>query len=683
MPKKKKIDWNKPENFLMQFTVENLDIENRTLELSITSETMALRWFGYLLLGHDPGECRLERVKTVGSFLFAHGRDPNYGLIPIGPILDVWLDESKSPRQYRAKLKFDDDEKSDLLFQKVQKGSLKGVSVGVRFYKVIEIEPNEEKRGFKGPFYLAIDWDISEISLEPIPELIVGVGLSMDETDEGAGIPGNLSDIKLEQEDNKMEFEVTRNGVKVKVKESELTSEERILLGLDQQTQNTDLNSQSSAANTQTIQDNKVQLAVERKRQQDIRALCETFNVSNEDRDRFLNGDFSVSDVQKFVLDKLSNERRGVPVATITVDERDKFRAAAIDGLTMRTGLELEKPAPGAQEFRGVSLLSLAEECAEKLTGKSFRRATPEEKIKAALGFNSDGQFMGASDFPNILSNVANKSMSTAYAAAPTTYQEWTRRGSLSDFKAASRLTLSYADELEEIKKNGEFKVVEYSEKGRTIQLGTYGARWGLNRQAIINDDLDALSLLPVREAVAARRLINKTVYKILTSNQQIDGDDLFHSTHGNLLTGAELSVAALGKMRAAMAKQKDISGKQVLNIRLANLIVPEELSLTAEQLVASTVDPSKNNAVPNPFNNKLKVISEPELDASSTTAWYGAGAPGVTDTIEVAFLNGRDQPTIEYQVSFDILGIAWRIYIDFGVALLDWRALAKNPGPQ
>jgi hypothetical protein len=77
-----------------------------------------------------------------------------------------------------------------------------------------------------------------------------------------------------------------------------------------------------------------------------------------------------------------------------------------------------------------------------------------------------------------------------------------------------------------------------------------------------------------------------------------------------------------------------------------------------------------------------LQVVSDPLLDENSTVAWYGAGNPNLADTIEVAFLNGRDEPTIESKVEFDILGIAWRIYIDFGVALLDYRGLVKNPGP-
>jgi len=677
------------EYFEINFSVDKINEDDRTVELSITSETIAQRWFGSLVLGHNPGECRLERTFKVGSFLFAHGRDPVYGLMPIGPILDVWLDESKSPKQYRARLKFDEDEKSDLLFQKVKSGALKGVSVGVRFYKLMFVDEGQEERGFKGPVYVATDWDIVEISLEPTPELIVGVGLSAAET--GAG-NGTHSDIfNKEAMKGMRKFKVIRNGVEVEVIESELTSEERIqLLETNQQTepvagilpQNQPVAGINLSSQDQPSADDLT--AAERNRQREIRAACARFGISQEDMERFLNDGSTIQDVNNFVLERLATSHRPVPVAHITVDERDKFRLAAIDGLAMRANSEIriDKPAPGATELRNLSLIELAQECAERATGQSFRRADKETIIRAALGLDEYGRFMGTSDFPGILSNVANKSLSTAYEAAETTYQYWTRRGNLSDFKTAHRYTLSHADDLKKIEQSGEFVNSTFTEQGRQIQLGTYGRKWGLTRQAIINDDLDALSVLPTRFAIAARRLINKTVYNILNSNQTIDNKELFCADHKNLGTGAALSVESLGKAKAAMAKQKDIGNKQTLNIRAAFLLTPEELAVAAQQLVASTVDPSKNNAVPNPeFIRRLTPISDPELDEGSITAWYLAGAPGVTDTIEVAFLNGRDLPNIESQVSFDILGIQWRIYIDFGVALLDWRALYKNPG--
>ena len=48
---------------------------------------------------------------------------------------------------------------------------------------------------------------------------------------------------------------------------------------------------------------------------------------------------------------------------TMKQDGRDSFRSAAIDGMMLRSGVvNVDKPAAGAHELRGMSLLDLAKE---------------------------------------------------------------------------------------------------------------------------------------------------------------------------------------------------------------------------------------------------------------------------------------------------------------------------------
>ncbi|MGL5514007.1 MAG: hypothetical protein ACRDBM_12330, partial [Sporomusa sp.] len=214
-------------------------------------------------------------------------------------------------------------------------------------------------------------------------------------------------------------------------------------------------------------------------------------------------------------------------------------------------------------------------------------------------------------------------------------------------------------------------------ESGKKSVL-TYGRSWSLTRQAIINDDLSALTRLPARYAAAARRGINKLVYKTLT---QTNG--MFTDKHGNLASaGAGLAVVSLGKGREAMRKQKNIRGEETLNIAPKFLLAPASIETVAEQLLASLSDPASANAnVKNPFAGKLRLVTDAELDQYSVTAWYLAAQAGLIDTIEVTYLNGQTSPVIESQVAFDVLGMKWRIYIDYGVTFLDYRGLYKNPG--
>lgn len=48
---------------------------------------------------------------------------------------------------------------------------------------------------------------------------------------------------------------------------------------------------------------------------------------------------------------------------------------------------------------------------------------------------------------------------------------------------------------------------------------------------------------------------------------------------------------------------------------------------------------------------------------------------------IEVTYLNGKDTPTIDSRVSFTNLGMDFRIYMDYGVNVIDKRGIIKNEG--
>ena len=268
--------------------------------------------------------------------------------------------------------------------------------------------------------------------------------------------------------------------------------------------------------------------------------------------------------------------------------------------------------------------------------------------------------------------------MAQAYQSAPTTYQLWTAQGSNSDFKDATRYRLSEADTLEKLNESGEFKAGGVTEGAAKTSIATYGRMFSLTRQAIINDDMGALQQLPAIYGAAARRMINKMVYKMLQGNPKVEGAVLFHADHKNLCA-EDISIEGLAKMKAAMAKQKNIKGEEYLNIQPAFLICPVELEVQAAQLINSVVDPTKANATPNPFANKMTVISEPELEDAK--AFYLAAAAGIAPTIEVTSLNGNLTPTMERAEQFDTLGIKWRIYMDVGVNLLDYRGIQKSTG--
>lgn len=605
--------------------------ESRQVELSLSSEEPYQRWFGTEILSHDSDAIDIARLSEIGVMLFNHNAD-----YVLGKVVSVELDEEA--HKLRAVVEFDDDEESEKIYQKVKSGTLKGVSVGYRVsvWEDVEAGATSTNGRFNGPCSVAIKWEPMELSIVSVPaDPTVGVGRSFKAPqNEQNGDVNEMPKINEQAQNVERTATITEPTPPTPAQPEGATRE----AGIQQ----------------------------ERQRVQEISNLCRQFNINAEP---FISDGSTVEDTRAAVLERLAKERTPQNI-TVQADEADKFRAAATDGLAIRAGITVEKPAAGAENFRGKSLIRLAAECCERFDGINTTNMGEEEIIRAAL--------TGSGQFPGILSNTANKSMAQAYQTAPTTFQLWTGKGSNADFKAATRYRLSEADELEEITENGEFTNAEISEASVTASVATYGRSFSLTRKAMINDDLGALSTIPALYGAAARRMINKMVYAILTSNPTIEGAALFHNDHKNLSAEA-LSVAGLGKVKAKMARQKNIGGKEALNIQPAFLIVPPELEVSAVQLISSAVDPTKANQTPNPFANRLNVVSDPEL--TTATEFYLAAAFGLCPTIEVTYLNGVETPTMESAVQFDTLGIKWRIYHDVGVNLLDFRGLAKSTG--
>jgi ATP-dependent protease ClpP protease subunit len=291
------------------------------------------------------------------------------------------------------------------------------------------------------------------------------------------------------------------------------------------------------------------------------------------------------------------------------------------------------------------------------------------------------------SDFGTILLDVAHKSMLKGWEESEETFQKWTKRGELGDFKISRRVGMGEFNSLRQVREGAEYKYITLGERGEQIALATYGELFSITRQAIINDDLMALTDIPRKMGNAAKATIGDLVYALLVANPALKTDSkaIFHADHKNLLTGATsaLSVDALDAGRTKMRTQKtDGTTGRTLNIRPAYVLTPICLESKANQLIRSASVPGAdvNSGIDNPIRNFSEVIGEPRLDDASSTAWYLAASQG-SDTIEVAYLNGVDTPYMEQQQGFTSDGVATKVRIDAGVAPLDYRGLVKANG--
>ncbi|MGM0703880.1 MAG: ClpP-like prohead protease/major capsid protein fusion protein [Pseudomonadota bacterium] len=286
-----------------------------------------------------------------------------------------------------------------------------------------------------------------------------------------------------------------------------------------------------------------------------------------------------------------------------------------------------------------------------------------------------------SSDFGHLLADVAHKSMLRGYEEAEETFQRWTTRGVLTDFKPNRRVDLSTFPSLPEVPEGAEYSYGSVGDRGEQIMLATYGKLLSITRQAIINDDLSALDRIPRLMGRAAIRTVGDLVYAVLIGNPAMsDGHNLFSTQHKNQLSAGALSIARLDEGKTKMATQKD--GKATLNIRPGFLLTPVALESTANAFVRGEFDPANPDArIPNPVRDMVEVVADARLDDASATTTYLTASPGAFDTVEVAYLDGNDTPYLEEQQGFTVDGATFKVRMDAGVAPLSWRTMVKLPG--
>lgn len=284
------------------------------------------------------------------------------------------------------------------------------------------------------------------------------------------------------------------------------------------------------------------------------------------------------------------------------------------------------------------------------------------------------------SDFGNILLDVANKAILLGWEENDETFEKWTKKGQLSDFKTAHRVGLGAFPSLRQVREGAEYKYVTLDAKGETIALATYGELFSITRQAIINDDMNMLTDVPMKFGRAAKATVGDLVYAVLIDNEKMsDKKALFSADHKNMITGG-MDVETISAGRTAMRQQKE--GERTLNIRPAFMLVPTTLETQAIQVVKSgSVKGADVNAnIINPVRDLAEIIAEPRLDDASEKDWYMASRQG-SDTIEVAYLNGIDVPYIDQLEGFTSDGVTTKVRIDAGVAPVDYRGLLKVTG--
>ena len=255
------------------------------------------------------------------------------------------------------------------------------------------------------------------------------------------------------------------------------------------------------------------QIEAERTRTLNITTMCRDFGLEDTDLQRFIKDGTSEDQVRAFIIEKLRQDKP--PLTTgihATESGEDEFRRDASEGLLLRGGVEIEKPSEGASHFSHMTLRDLAIECLERAGVADARRMSNDGLLQELF---SRQYFNPTAAFPSILDNAIEKAYVQGHRTAAVTFDQWTRKGSLKDFKVHDNNYLAgpIGDFLE-VPEGGELKNDKPTDaKLPTRRIKTYGKQFTLSRQAFINDDIDLVTRIPARYAAAARRTINTQCY--------------------------------------------------------------------------------------------------------------------------------------------------------------------------
>lgn len=639
----------------------SVDIEQRTAELTWTTGAKGRRWswdVGSYMEELEVSEkaVRLERLNNGAPLLNAHSA---YDLDDvIGVVERAWIEGNEG----KAIVRFSQREEADAIFRDVKDGILRNISVGYAVHRYEVAEEEDDKL----PTYIARDWEPMELSLVPIG------------FDDGA---------KIRSAKTPAEYPGQRFNTQFEIREAEQAPEQPAAVATETQEEN-EMTDETRAAEDQS----QAAIEAERKRCLTIRSMAKKVGIADEFADDLIARGVSSSDASSAMIDKLAerqasdqpNTRNAQP--TVVTSGVDASVVAAKRGAMQNALLARCNPSvkleENAREFRGMRLIDMARESVE-MAGGNARGMTPQEIARAALGCDRTAVraagMHSTSDFPILLGSTVNRTLRDAYALAPQTWRPLGRQTTVSDFREVSRVALGDIAALEKVNEHGEYKYGSLEEEGAPLKVGKFGKIIAITWEAIVNDDLSAMTRIPQALGAAAAQTESDVVWNLLLGNPTfIDGKTVFHADHGNVAaSGGAINTTTLAAARAAMRKQKSKAG-HFLNLGPEYLVVGPDKELEAYQFTSSNYVPAKNADINDSRNASLQVIVDARITGNQ---WYLYAAPGLVDTFEYAYLEGEQGVFTETREGFEVDGMEIKARLVFGAAWIDYRGVYKNAG--
>ena len=401
----------------------------------------------------------------------------------------------------------------------------------------------------------------------------------------------------------------------------------------------------------------------------EIRTIARSANMTTEQADDMVDRDLSVIEARAEAFEAMQTRGRQTPRIRVVASAEDPATVLTRRADALFARVTGAAPSPEARPFMADTLRDHARAMVEA-TGTSTRGMDSDQLFRAAMHTTSD--------FPALLTGMGNRNLMAAYQTAQSPIRQLARQTTLADFRPASRLKLSDVGLLAELGESGEIKSTTRGEAVESYSLKTYATQFSISRKALINDDLGAFRDWGQTAGRMAAETEANLLLTLLLSNPVMGEDSvaMFHGTHGNLAAGAALAVATLDAARKALRGMKGLDGKTPINATPKYLVVGPSLETAAEQVLASIYAATISTV--NPFSGKLTLLVEPRI---VNNRFYVFADPAVLPVLEFAYLSSAQGPQMASREGFDVLGMEFRVVLDFGAGAIDWRGAYLNPG--
>ena len=553
----------------------------------------------------------------------------------IGKISNVRVEED----MLVGDVTFGSDEDSQKIYSKYREGILTDVSIG---YEIKDYTVTDRGASNEQDIVTVTNFDILEVSA-------VGVGF-----DSGAKKRSN----KNFNEENVMNKELLERLAKLEAM-SKRNDEEMSELQK--------LRSIKSSSESEELAKLKAENK-EMKRTQELNTIASQFGERGA---RVLASNPSVTADEfraKLLADFAGEKVDVIPKADEEATKRSKMIDAMVDGLALRVGAKVTSPADGAEEFRFAPLSAIA----NALLPEADRSMNPTEIAERSLV---------TGDFPLLLQSVGARVLVSEFEAQVGTYKAWMKEVDVPDFRVMQELTSSLGGgRLSKIKETGDLKELDGNEKAESWKIESFGNKFVLTREMMINDDLGAFTDVISTFGRMAQTTANGIAYDILQNKgdyanyKMADGSGMYVASRNNTATVA-LSSEALSAGRVAMSKHKSIDGKTPLRIMPKYLIVSPDLEVTAREILGASAKLGADNvSVPNANQNLYELIVDPEIE--SATAWYLLAD---SRTFKMGFLAGTGRRPVVKKNESSVLRAVFEGVFDIGVMAEDYKGIYRG----